>query len=230
MARNAMLFFTGSSGGAIPGAPNNSLQWNNSGVFAGDSNAIVLATGELELTPVDDTHSALIVESISPTQTAPILDCNFGSTVPGIASFVFRGNGMGSDANNGPAVLQVSCVSGNASDQIWLTAEDAPANSGGFINFGSSGVFNFGGSPDGIHASFITFDSGGDVIVIPFGTGSVVLHSSVQLPNTNAGKLGFYGTAPIVQPTVSGSKVANPALASLMTALSALGLVIDTTT
>jgi hypothetical protein len=42
--------------------------------------------------------------------------------------------------------------------------------------------------------------------------------------------LGFYDTTPAAKPTVSGSKGGNAALASLMSALSALGLVTDTTT
>ena len=41
--------------------------------------------------------------------------------------------------------------------------------------------------------------------------------------------IAFYGTTPVAKQTVTGSKGANAALASLMTALVALGLVIDTT-
>jgi hypothetical protein len=42
--------------------------------------------------------------------------------------------------------------------------------------------------------------------------------------------IGFYGLAtPVAKPTVTGSKGANAALTSLMTALVALGLVLDTT-
>jgi hypothetical protein len=45
------------------------------------------------------------------------------------------------------------------------------------------------------------------------------------------GALGAFGTTPPdAKPTVSGSKGANAALASLMTALVALGLVTDSTT
>lgn len=44
-----------------------------------------------------------------------------------------------------------------------------------------------------------------------------------------ASKVGFYGTAPIVKPTVAGLKGSNAALGSLMTALAALGIVVDTT-
>ena len=46
---------------------------------------------------------------------------------------------------------------------------------------------------------------------------------------TTASKVAFFGGTPVVKPTVTGSKGANAALTSLMTALVALGLVIDTT-
>lgn len=41
---------------------------------------------------------------------------------------------------------------------------------------------------------------------------------------------GFFGKAPVVKPTVSGSKGANAALTSLIAALVSLGLINDTTT
>jgi hypothetical protein len=42
--------------------------------------------------------------------------------------------------------------------------------------------------------------------------------------------LGFYGTAPITKQTVTGAKAGNVALTNLMTALAALGLLVDSTT
>lgn len=51
-----------------------------------------------------------------------------------------------------------------------------------------------------------------------------------QLQLSGDTKVGFFAATPTTQPTVSGSKGANAALASLLTALVALGLVIDTTT
>lgn len=64
-----------------------------------------------------------------------------------------------------------------------------------------------------------------------------VLHSnnwgtvSVQNSRTSTTeKLAFYGTAPIAKPAVSGSRGGNAALASLITALANLGLVIDNST
>ena len=47
---------------------------------------------------------------------------------------------------------------------------------------------------------------------------------------TTFNTIGFNNTAPIARPTVSGAKGSNAALASLMTALAAYGLVTDTTT
>lgn len=44
------------------------------------------------------------------------------------------------------------------------------------------------------------------------------------------GKIGFYGTAPAVKQTVAGSRGANAALASLLTALATMGIVTDSST
>ena len=51
----------------------------------------------------------------------------------------------------------------------------------------------------------------------------------ILVGRNTTGLLGFNGATPIVKPTVTGSKGANAALTSLMTALVAYGLVIDTT-
>lgn len=47
---------------------------------------------------------------------------------------------------------------------------------------------------------------------------------------TDGTGIGFFATAPVAKPTVTGAKGANAALGSLMTALSSLGLVTDSTT
>lgn len=43
-------------------------------------------------------------------------------------------------------------------------------------------------------------------------------------------QLGFYGTAPVAKPTVTGAKGSNAALASLLTALASMGLLTDSST
>jgi len=48
--------------------------------------------------------------------------------------------------------------------------------------------------------------------------------------NHDGSNVGFYGTAPVAKPTVTGSKGGNVALASLLTALAGLGLIVDNTT
>jgi len=48
--------------------------------------------------------------------------------------------------------------------------------------------------------------------------------------NHDGSNVGFYGTAPVAKPTVTGSKGGNAALASLITALAGLGLIVDNTT
>jgi hypothetical protein len=44
------------------------------------------------------------------------------------------------------------------------------------------------------------------------------------------GNVGFYGGVPTTKPTVTGSRGANAALASLLTALAGLGLIVDSST
>lgn len=51
----------------------------------------------------------------------------------------------------------------------------------------------------------------------------------VQLGATS-GKIGFFESTPVVKPTVTGSKGANAALTSLLSALSSMGLIVDSTT
>jgi hypothetical protein len=43
-------------------------------------------------------------------------------------------------------------------------------------------------------------------------------------------EIGFFGTTPVAKPTVTGSRGGNAALASLLTQLAAMGLIVDSTT
>lgn len=54
--------------------------------------------------------------------------------------------------------------------------------------------------------------------------------AGMRIGNATSHKIGFWGSAAIVQPTVSGSTGANAALQSLLTALDTMGLINDTTT
>lgn len=58
------------------------------------------------------------------------------------------------------------------------------------------------------------------------GGGLTTLSSAVAV----RGDVGFYGRAPVAQPTVTGSHEGNPALASLLSALAGLGLISNSST
>jgi hypothetical protein len=61
---------------------------------------------------------------------------------------------------------------------------------------------------------------------IQFGTSLEITAAGARFD----AKVGFNGTTPIVKPTVTGSRGGNAALASLLTALAAYGLITDSTT
>lgn len=53
--------------------------------------------------------------------------------------------------------------------------------------------------------------------------------TGTKLGTAASQKLGFYNAAPVAQQTVTGSRAGNAALASLLSALAALGLIVDST-
>ena len=72
--------------------------------------------------------------------------------------------------------------------------------------------------------------SGGDVNrAILTDDGDVILNFSSGT-TTIKGEVGFNGTAPIAQPTVTGSRATGAALVSLLSALASYGLIIDSST
>ena len=98
-----------------------------------------------------------------------------------------------------------------------------------------------------IPANTVYFRSGGtarDVIFANFDTpvltiqtssssGGIVTAGIVTIGGDldhNGTGVGFYGTAPIAQPTVTGSRGGNAALADLLTELENLGLIVDSST
>lgn len=63
------------------------------------------------------------------------------------------------------------------------------------------------------------------------GANDFITTDDIQIPHGSTGgtKLGFYGTEPVVKPTVTGSTGSNAALISLLSALADLGLITDST-
>lgn len=101
-------------------------------------------------------------------------------------------------------------------------------------------VATFGGAA----SNFVTVtDGAGMVLSLQAATGNagilgtssnhavqIITNNTARITITNSGSMGFFGAAAVAKPTVTGSKGGNAALGSLMTALSSLGLVTDTTT
>ncbi len=60
--------------------------------------------------------------------------------------------------------------------------------------------------------------------------GKLTASAEVQIGgalNHDGTTIGFYGTAPVTKPAVTGSRAGNAALASLLTALASQGIVTD---
>lgn len=90
-------------------------------------------------------------------------------------------------------------------------------------------------------ATSIAGTSAGDLLVIPrtsnpsktriYGSTSTTPYEGLQVgASGSAATIGFYGTSAVAKQTVTGAKGSNAALASLLTALAALGLITDSST
>lgn len=114
-----------------------------------------------------------------------------------------------SAASGSPAGLQMTTAGSVRFDLVRGGGAEAGGNSGSdlFIDRCDDGG-SYLGSP----------------LIITRATGLVTLESLKV-----AGAAGFFGTTPISQPTVSGSRGGNVAVANLCTALANLGLIINTT-
>lgn len=113
-------------------------------------------------------------------------------------------------------------------DSIDMVNLSAPANSGIFFswtdNAGSS-VLDFS---DGTASALLRFDTGGDFSIL---TSRKIILNAATVLQLQGVTLGFFATTPgTAKAVVTGSKGANAALASLMTALAGYGLVTDSTT
>lgn len=80
------------------------------------------------------------------------------------------------------------------------------------------------------HTLYIDAEERADLAACRAGaiiTGKMSTNPASQELRFNVGKMGFFGTPPVVKPTITGSRSSNAALASLLTELEALGLLTD---
>jgi hypothetical protein len=59
---------------------------------------------------------------------------------------------------------------------------------------------------------------------------TILVNGSGVNISSNSNPLGFFGVTAVSRPTVTGSRGGNAALASLLTALNSLGLILDSST
>jgi hypothetical protein len=117
---------------------------------------------------------------------------------------------------------------------IQCEGNDQEGNAGGTINILAGSNLN---TVDGVGGEvYITAGGGNDAAGTvylssrSFSGGTIVaLTAGLTAPSGNAA-LGFFGESPVGRPVVTGSRGGNAALASLLTALAALGLVTNSTT
>lgn len=104
---------------------------------------------------------------------------------------------------NTPSASEYSSLYNNRSDTyMGISGGTGPAN---------SGVVRLYGSTHATKPDTVELCNGGSVVKIAI----------------NATGIGFFAAAPVAKPTVTGSRGANAALASLLTALAGLGLLTD---
>jgi hypothetical protein len=165
--------------------------------------------GGSSISAQDNTQALMVPpDPLAPDEDGSILIGNqdaASATDNGAATTLAGGKGGATSGDGGP----VEIIGGEATD-----------GAGGSVNISSgSGV---GGTNAGGDVNITAGSSeGGDPGKITIATDAGVL---IQADDTG---LGFFGEAPIAQPTVTGSAGANAALISLLAQLELLGLIVD---
>lgn len=199
------------------------------GNLPGSFNGFANPTGAVGLAAVNGSAATAMRSDGAPALSQAIAPT---WSAPHIHSYVFTTGGSSGDAAIAlksalPAFALIQ--TGAATDaKTWLTFASNTdyvlriENDAGSAN---KAVFDFVRAANVL--SSMSFGNATDNNAFNFlGTGTTTFSGAVKV----VGKVGFNNTAPATKPTVTGSKAANAALTSLMTALVAYGLVTDTTT
>lgn len=179
-----------------------------------------------------DTTRGLVVRGYSGTQSADLLQVRksddtvlftvaaAGHVGVGIAtpsSYLLRDKVLAVGSEAAGTAGQVAVVGNRTTDAVAgeITFFNGANRVAGVVvsrsNANNSGKIDLGTAVAGSYSARITIDRDAVTIAISSGT------------------LGFYSATPVAKQTVTGSRGANAALASLMTALANLGLVTDST-
>lgn len=178
---------------------------------------------------------------INRTESAPgsgsqrFIDMQVGGTSK--ASFDHLGNLAINTTSYSQAMPGIEIRTSNAGGSAQWSLYDTSANFGLFGILNGSGGYcliqannsplkiltGFGTGLQLDANGFLTIDSGiKDATNIVLGT-----TTGTKLGTAATQKLGLFGAVPIVQPTVTGSRGGNTALASLLTQLATLGAIVD---
>ncbi len=104
------------------------------------------------------------------------------------------------------------------------------AYNGILLNVTETGTGSGGGAFLRIQKSSVDqyiIDNAGNHTLVDGATIAVGSSSGTKIGTATTQRLGFWNHAPTTQPTVTGSRGSNAALASLLTALAGMGLVVD---
>jgi hypothetical protein len=194
-----------------------------------DSVAVLAAANTYTISPqqitVNNQNNKGLIVKAAAAQIANLLEVQNSTGTPIFA--VDSAGRVGAGAvPNATYFLDVNTGAAAAKMRLVSTAADAQ-----FSLSGSS----FGQIENGAGAFYITNSGAGQPInfrtdggALRFVVGSAQVSSEVAF--LIKGNVGFYNTAPVAKPAVAGSRGANAALTSLLTALASQGLVTDNTT
>ena len=204
----------------------------NSNVTLFDQPAKYTVTGKAEVPTAAAFNSPASFNGLLLSGAPQVVSGMFGNTTvngtltaTGVASF-----------NSGAAI--VGTGTGPASSVYLLSAAANQRTIGIFTgNAGAGGQrWMFGGNSSAEGGG----NAGSDFFIQAFSDAGASLGLPLQIARSTqqtlisslriTGTVGFNNTAPVAKPTVSGAKGSNAALASLLTALAAYGLVTDSTT
>jgi hypothetical protein len=124
----------------------------------------------------------------------------------------------------GQAHIQMQAAASSPADNgivFHVSSGTAPVATGGALITVDGGTYTYGLDLGGgaFTGAAIRLPNGGDI--------DIQSTTGTKIGTGTSKKIGFWGATPVVKQTVTGSRGANAALASLITALATAGLVVD---
>lgn len=236
---------TAGGGGATPGGADTAIQFNNAGAFGGNAPAFAFENATQQFL-VDLTGPTAAIELSSVGSGASVL-LQGGDTGLMVLDMQFTADGQltlgNSEDNAGVSILngattgfsagitihENSASGHQATFAISLIADIGTialeANDGSISIQGTNGI--------SLNSSAAMTVQATDGITVQSTVTDVTLTSNrnVRVQANPGGGLGFYDTPPVTQQTITGAKLpSDVVMASLLTALANLGLIIDSTT